>query len=61
MYRRKVISRKFLKSWFFPVFKVKEENIYSGSFSQRHGSADPDPYQNVPNTAVFFTSGLVHV
>jgi hypothetical protein len=27
--------------------KVTDENSGSGSVSQRYGSADPDPYQNV--------------
>jgi hypothetical protein len=51
MYLNKVISRKtFLKISFFGVLKVNDENLKiagSGSISQRHGSADPDPYQNV--------------
>jgi hypothetical protein len=49
MYLQKVISRKTFKilvsCWRFegrvPVTKT------AGSVSQRYGSADPDPYQNV--------------
>jgi hypothetical protein len=46
MYLQKVISRKtFLNVFFVGNLKVNDEN--SGSISQRHGSADPDPHQNV--------------
>jgi hypothetical protein len=53
MYLQKVIDRK---TFFLIVFcwdlegqfrKKKDPNPGSGSISQRHGSADPDPHQNV--------------
>ncbi len=52
MYLQKVISRNFFKLIFVGVLKVKDEKSMircseSGSISQRHGSADPDPHQNV--------------
>jgi hypothetical protein len=41
----------FFKLVFFGIMKVNDENRIeeseSGSFRQRHGSADPDPHQNV--------------
>jgi hypothetical protein len=42
MYHQKIVSRK---KWFFCVLNVKDKN--SRNRSQRHGSADPDPCQNV--------------
>ncbi len=52
MYLQKVISRKtFLNCFFVGVLKVNNENrgsgSESGSISQRHGYADPDPHQKV--------------
>jgi hypothetical protein len=56
MYVQKAIKQNNLeeKNCFFGVLKVKDENSRihrsragSGSIAQRHGSADPDPYQNV--------------
>ncbi len=52
MYPQKVISRiTFFYLFFDGVLKVNDENsrirIGSESISQRHGSADPDPHQNV--------------
>jgi hypothetical protein len=46
MYLQKVISRKFflLASW---RSMTKIAQSWSWSISQMHGSADPDPYQNV--------------
>ncbi len=55
MYLQKVISRKtkqknFLKNLFLLVswrLMTKMAGFRSGSISQSHGSADPDPHQNV--------------
>jgi hypothetical protein len=55
MYLKKVVRRKncVKKLVFAGILKVNEENSRggcgSGSISQRHGSADPDPHppQNV--------------
>jgi hypothetical protein len=51
MYLQKVKSRKtfFLKLLFVGLLKINDENsrIRTGSISQRHRSADPDPHQNV--------------
>jgi hypothetical protein len=53
MYFQKVLNRKTKKKFFFGVLKVSDEIAGSGSesgsrsISQRHGSADPDPHQNV--------------
>jgi hypothetical protein len=41
-YLQKVISKKTVG-----VLKFNDVTAGSGSISQRHGSADPDPYQNV--------------
>jgi hypothetical protein len=45
MYLQKVIGRK------TKIF----EKIGSGSIGQRHGSADPDPYQNATDPQHWFT------
>jgi hypothetical protein len=49
MYLQKGISRNnFKKNQFFVgILKVKTKIAGSGSISQRHRSADPDPHQNV--------------
>jgi hypothetical protein len=50
MYLQKEISRKtFFKYVFVGILKVNDKRAGSGSISQRHGSADPDPdpHQNV--------------
>jgi hypothetical protein len=49
MYLRKEISRKTFKKYFFVGdLKVINENsrIRTVAISQRHGSADPNPYEN---------------
>jgi hypothetical protein len=48
MYIQKVISRIFFKISFLLASSRSMMKIAGyGSISQRHGSADPDPYQNV--------------
>jgi hypothetical protein len=49
MYLQNVISRKnCVKNYFFAgILKVMTKTAGSGSIIQRHGSADPDPPQNV--------------
>jgi hypothetical protein len=48
MYLQKVISKKTLKKKkIVVILKVNDENSRTGSISQRHGSADPDPRQKV--------------
>ncbi len=61
MYLQKVIIRKnFFLNFFFGVFTVNDEKAGSGSvsefgsISQRHGSADPDPHQNVMDPQHWF-------
>jgi hypothetical protein len=56
MYLQKVVSRQsfFFISFFVGVLKVNNE--IAGSISQRHGSADPGPYQNVVQLLLFQTS-----
>jgi hypothetical protein len=62
MYLQKVRSRKtfFKISFVVVVLKVNDENSRSGSesesgsISQRHGSADPDPHQNVMDPEHWF-------
>ncbi len=53
MYHQEVISRKTLLASWRSKTKIAGSGSGSGSISQRHGSADPDPYQIVkdPNTA----------
>ncbi len=42
-------QKNFIKNFYFFVglLKVNDKKAGSGSTSQRHGSADPDPHQNV--------------
>jgi hypothetical protein len=48
MYIQKVISRNFfLISFLLASLRSMAKIAGYGSISQRHGSADPDPYQNV--------------
>jgi hypothetical protein len=49
MYLQKVISRKVLFKLFFcwGLEGQCRKNCRTGSISQRHGYADPDPHQDV--------------
>jgi hypothetical protein len=54
-YLQKVINRKtFFKSVFVGVLKVNDEIAGSGFISERNGSADPDPHQNVMDPEHWF-------
>jgi hypothetical protein len=40
-------KKKNMKKNFFGILKSLKKGVGSGSVSQRYGSADPDPHQNV--------------
>jgi hypothetical protein len=42
------------KQFFIGVLRYIAKIAGSGSISQRHGSADPDPYQNVTDPQHYF-------
>ncbi len=56
MYLQTVISRKNFKQklFFVDILKSLTKKAGTGSISQRHGSADPDPIQNVMDPEHFY-------
>jgi hypothetical protein len=63
MYLKKVISRKnsFLLESLMSMTKIAGSGAGFGSISHRHGSADPDPYQNVTDLQHWYEYVKFHI
>jgi hypothetical protein len=59
MYRQKVLRRKGVLNFLLASWRSMTKKTGSGSISQRHGSADPDPHQNVMDPEQWCLGGRV--